>query len=414
VGRQHRGLGRTPQAVLAGSEISRLVASWFLGDNPGTSMQGVRPPDERKLVTVLFADLAGSTELVARHDPERIRALLAAFFEEMAEQVRVLGGTVEKYAGDAIMAVFGVPRVHEDDAERAVRAALGMNESLAQLNPMFEQEHGASLELRVGIASGEAVAAAGEAREFMVTGEVANLAARLQSASPGIVISEQTHRLVGRLLEAEPLPPLALKGFADTVTAYRVKGLGRAEAGGRGIPGLSSPVVGRDAETESLCRAVDELANGRGQLVSIVGEAGLGKSRLKIERRESLPPSVRWLEGRCHAYTQSTSYAPLIQVLRAIFQLNGTEPPALARTKVRAAIRSLAGTRVDQAQAAVAHLLAIDLEPGKPDARRPTLVNSSPRSWWHCAPCWRASPVVDPRSSHWRISTGRIPPRSTR
>jgi class 3 adenylate cyclase len=180
-------------------------------------MEASRPRDERKLVTVLFADLAGSTELVARHDPEPLRALLAAFFEEMAQQVRALGGTVEKYAGDAIMAVFGVPRVHEDDAERAVRAALGMRESLAQLNPMFQEEHGVTLELRVGIASGEAVAAVGEAREIMVTGEVANLAARLQAASPGIVVSEETHRLVGPLLLVERLPSLALKGFERPV-----------------------------------------------------------------------------------------------------------------------------------------------------------------------------------------------------
>jgi class 3 adenylate cyclase/tetratricopeptide (TPR) repeat protein len=331
-------------------------------------MESPRPRDERKLVTVLFADLAGSTELVARHDPEPLRALLAAFFEEMAQQVQALGGTVEKYAGDAIMAVFGVPRVHEDDAERAVRAALGMRESLAQLNPMFQEEHGVTLELRVGIASGEAVAAAGEAREFMVTGEVANLAARLQTASPGIVINEETHRLVGPLLLAERLAPLALKGFERPVTGYRLDGMRSVEAGARGIPGLTSPVVGRDAETESLRRTIEELRQGGGQIVSIVGEAGLGKSRLKIERRESLPDGLRWLEGRCYAYTQSTSYAPLIQVLRAIFQLTGTEPAAIARTKVRASIRSLAGDRAEQAQVAVAHLLAIELEPSKRDS----------------------------------------------
>jgi class 3 adenylate cyclase/tetratricopeptide (TPR) repeat protein len=328
-------------------------------------MSPVRSFDERKLVTVLFADLASSTELAIRHDPEQVRALLAAFFEEMTQQIIALGGTVEKYAGDAIMAVFGVPRVHEDDAERSVRAAVAMRESLAQLNPMFEQDYGVQLELRVGIASGEAVAAARPAREFMVTGEVANLAARLQSASGGIVISEETHRLVGPLLEVERLEPLTLKGFAEAVTAYRVDGLRPLEAGARGIPGLSSPVVGRETETESLRRSIEELASGRGQVVSITGEAGLGKSRLKIERRERLPEGLRWIEGRCHAYTQSTSYAPLIQILRAMFQLTGGEAQPIARTKVRAAIRSLAGERHDQAQAAVAHLLGIELEPGR-------------------------------------------------
>lgn len=143
------------------------------------------PPDERKPVTVLFADLAGSTELATRQDPERLRAMLAAFFDEMREQIQAFGGTVEKYAGDAILAVFGVPRVNEDDAERAVRAALAMRQSLDQRNPLFEKDYGVRLDLRVGVATGEAVAAAGTADQFMVTGEVANLAARLQSVAVG-------------------------------------------------------------------------------------------------------------------------------------------------------------------------------------------------------------------------------------
>ena len=192
--------------------------------------------EERKLVTVLFADLAGSTELAARHDPEQLRALLSAFFEEMAQQIRAFGGVVEKYAGDAIMAVFGVPRVHEDDAERAVRAAVAMRESLGQLNPMFEQEYGARLELRVGIATGEAVAVTESKREFMVTGEVANLAARLQAAALGVVVSAETYRLVRMLIDSEPLGPLSLKGFPMPVTAHlvtRLRARGPHRAGSR-------------------------------------------------------------------------------------------------------------------------------------------------------------------------------------
>ena len=156
---------------------------------------------ERKLVTVVFADLAGSTELSVRQDPEKLRSLLSAFFEEMSQPVRAFGGTVEKYAGDAVMAVFGVPQVHEDDAERALRAAFSMQETLAQLNPAFEAEYGVRLSLRVGIATGEVVGASEETREFMVTGKVANLAARLQSASPGIVVDEETHRLLEPIVE---------------------------------------------------------------------------------------------------------------------------------------------------------------------------------------------------------------------
>ncbi len=318
--------------------------------------------EERKVVTVLFADLVGSTELTHRHDPEQLRQLLSAFFEEMSQQIRSFDGTVEKYAGDAIMAVFGVPKVHEDDAERAVRAGLAMRESLAQLNPLFEQEYGARLALRVGIATGEAVAATDERREMLVTGEIANLAARLQAAGSGIVVSEATHRLLASLLECHPLESLALKGFARPVVAYEVTGLKALDATPRGIPGLSSPVVGRDAEAATLRLALAELQRGRGQIVFLLGEAGLGKSRLKIELRETLPEGVRWLEGRCQAYTQTTSYAPVIQLLRTALGLGKSDAQAVARTRLRAGLRSLVGDRYEEVQPTVAHLLGIQIE----------------------------------------------------
>jgi class 3 adenylate cyclase/tetratricopeptide (TPR) repeat protein len=322
-------------------------------------------PDERKPVTVVFADLAGSTELVTRHDPEHLRALLAAFFDEMRQQIEAFGGTVEKYAGDAIMAVFGVPRVGEDDAERAVRAAVAMRGSLDQLNPMFEAEYGVRLALRVGIATGEAVATTGANKEFMVTGEVANLAARLQSAGDGVVLSEETHRLLEPLLDAERLAPLELKGFPRSVTAYRLRTI-RAESRLRGVPGLSSPMVGRDREMAVLRRCVEELHRGRGQVVFLVGEAGIGKTRLKVDLRESLPAGVRWLEARCQSYTQSTSYAPIVQILRTLTGVATGEPTAIARAKLRAALRSLAGSRGEQIQPALAHLLGVDLGSAAP------------------------------------------------
>jgi class 3 adenylate cyclase len=317
--------------------------------------------DERKPVTVLFADVAGSTELATRHDPEHLRALLAAFFDEMRQQVEAYGGTVEKYAGDAVVAVFGVPQVHEDDAERAVRTAVAMRDGLAQLNPMFEQEYGVRLALRIGVATGEAVAASRPVSEFMVTGDVPNLAARLQSLADGITLSEETHRLVAALLDAEPTGPHQLKGFARPVTAWRVRALRATESRPRGIPGLSSPVVGRDREIGALRTCLEELQRGRGQVVTIVGEAGIGKSRVKIELRENLPAGARWIEGRCQSYTQSTSYAPIAEVLRTALGLGAAEAPAIARTKLRVALRALAGERMDQVQGALAHLLSVDL-----------------------------------------------------
>jgi class 3 adenylate cyclase/tetratricopeptide (TPR) repeat protein len=323
------------------------------------------PAEERKLVTVLFADLAGSTELAVRHDPEQLRALLTAYFEEMAQHVRAFGGVVEKYAGDAIMAVFGVPHVHEDDAERAVRAAVAMQESLGLLNPSFVADYGAALELRVGIATGEAVAVTEPNREFMVTGEVPNLAARLQSAALGIVLCPETFRLVRPLVDTEATPPLALKGFPTPITGQVVRRL-RDFATTRGVPGLSSPLVGRDPELTRLHRCATELAQGRGQIVSITGEAGIGKSRLKNELRSHPPPRVRWIEGRCQTFTQHSGYAPIVQILRAVFQLTGAEAPPVARTKLRVTLRSLVGDKFDGSHPAVAHLLGIEGEPGQP------------------------------------------------
>jgi hypothetical protein len=242
---------------------------------------------------------------------------------------------------------------------------------------MFEQEYGARLELRVGIATGEAVAVTDPTREFMVTGEVTNLAARLQSAARGIVVSAETLRLVRPLVESEPVGPLTLKGFSAPVIAHLVTGL-RPIPEPRGIPGLSSPVVGRDRETTALHRAAEELARGRGQIVSVTGEAGIGKSRLKNELRENPPPRVRWLEGRCQAFTQTSSYAPLVQIVRTVLRLTGAESQQVARTKLRVTLRSLVGSKYEQVHLAVSHLLGMPGEPGQtqPPALDPRALQS--------------------------------------
>ena len=279
----------------------------------------------------------------------------------MRHRIEAFDGTVEKFAGDAVMAVFGVPTVHEDDAERAVRAAVAMRDAMAELNPLFEQEYGVRLTLRIGVATGEAVAASRPASEFLVTGEVPNLAARLQSIADSIAISEETYRPLGPLLDAERTGPRLLKGFERPITAWRVHGLRIAESRPRGIPGLSSPVVGRDRELATLWSCVEDLRRGRGQIVAIIGDAGIGKSRVKIELRDNLGEDVRWLEGRCHSYTQNTSYAPVVEVLRAALGLARSEAQAIARTRLRVALRALVGDGADPLIGALAHLLDIDL-----------------------------------------------------
>ena len=197
------------------------------------------------------------------------------------------------------------------------------------------------------------------------------------------MVSEETYRILDPLLEAEPMRDLALKGFPRPVTAYRVTGMRTAGGRPRGIPGLSSPVVGRDAEMRTLRACIDDLRQGRGQVVSIVGEPGIGKSRLKIEIRETLPEGVRWLEGRCQSFTQSTSYAPLIEVLRGTLGVAAADPQPIARTKLRAALRGLAGAQSEQHQTALAHLLSVDL--GASGARASTRARCRPASSSRCA-----------------------------
>jgi predicted ATPase len=245
-----------------------------------------------------------------------------------------------------------------------------MQESLAQLNPVFEQEYGVRLELRVGVATGDAVAVAEPATEFLVTGEVSTLAARLQAVATGIVLSTDTYRLVGPLVDVERLDGLALKGFDGPITAYRVKAVRAGEGRRHGIAGLSSPMVGRDRELRVLEGGIDALRQGRGQIASIVGEAGIGKSRLKVELRDHLAPGVQWLEGRCQAHTEMTSYAPFVQILRTVCRLGGAEPAAIARTKLRASLRELVGPHDAEVQPVIAQLLGIETglggSPGPP------------------------------------------------
>jgi class 3 adenylate cyclase/tetratricopeptide (TPR) repeat protein len=275
------------------------------------------------VVTILFADVTGSTSLGEQLDPERLRALLGSYFTEMAHVIESWGGTVEKYIGDAIMAVFGVPHVREDDAERALRAALEMGERLATLNAAFERDHGVRLEIRIGVNTGEVVAPVGSTPEqLIVTGDAVNVAARLeQAAAPGtVLVGERTYSAARSAFDfADPMP-LELKGKASPVVARRLEAA-RAEPQ-RGAGGLRAPMIGRDRELETLLGLFDEaVETGRPRMTVIYGPAGIGKSRLTNEflevlRRNDAPPAV--LRGRCLAAGHGITYWALAEILRGI------------------------------------------------------------------------------------------------
>jgi class 3 adenylate cyclase/predicted ATPase len=278
-----------------------------------------RAQEQRKTVTVLFCDLTGSTALGESLDPERLRALLAQYFEGMKAIVERHGGSVEKFIGDAVMAVFGVPVLHEDDALRAVRAAAEMREALPELG----------LQGRIGVMTGEVVTGT---EERLATGDAVNVAARLeQAAHPGeVLIGSPTLALVRDATDVEPIEPLELKGKADPVPAYRLLRVREAPERRHG-----ERFVGRDREL-AILRETWEQVRGeqRCELVTVIGDAGVGKSRLGSEALASI--DARVVRGRCLPYGEGITYWPVVEVLKQL----GLRPAEEAASE---AIRSLLG-----------------------------------------------------------------------
>jgi class 3 adenylate cyclase/tetratricopeptide (TPR) repeat protein len=278
----------------------------------------------RKTVTIVFADLAGSTALGERLDPEALRDLQTRYFAAMRRALERHGGTVEKYIGDAVMAVFGIPVLHEDDALRAVRAAVEMRDAMAELNRELEHDLGVGLELRVGINTGEVAGADGAAGHGFVSGDAVNTAARLQAAAPpgGIVIGSQTRRLVEGAVRLRSHGPVEAKGKRRPLRVWEVERL--LDTSGRFTRGAAVPLVGRRAELRRLAnrfrRAVDR---DRCVLVTAVGPAGIGKSRLLREFAATIEDEATVVVGRCLPYGEGITYWPLIEIVNDVAGVTG-------------------------------------------------------------------------------------------
>jgi class 3 adenylate cyclase/tetratricopeptide (TPR) repeat protein len=305
---------------------------------------------ERRLVTILFADVTGSTGLGERLDPERLQEVMGSYFSAMRQAIEAEGGTVEKFIGDAVMAAFGVPSAHEDDPARAVRAALGMRRALDDLNRDLSASHGLTLDMRIGVNTGEVLAATSpQPGEPMVTGDAVNVAARLeQSAEPGqIVVAERTAR-AARSFRFRELGPVELKGKDQPVPAVLVLDL--PEHLERGVPGLSAPMVGRDQELQLLGSVFERVASeGRTHLVTIYGDAGVGKSRLTTEflaRAEATEPRPLVVRGRCPPYGEGVTYWPFAEILKGLGGVRDSDPPEVALDKIRSLGRELLSTDV--------------------------------------------------------------------
>ncbi|MFF1459712.1 AAA family ATPase [Streptomyces sp. NPDC058330] len=283
--------------------------------------------DERKPVTVLFCDLVGSTALSGVLDPETLRTVTLRYFEAMSDRIVAEGGTPEKFIGDAVMAVFGVPVVREDDARRALAAALGMRDALAELNEELHAALGIRLATRIGVNTGQVVAGGdATARQALVSGETVNIAARLeQNAAAGeILIGPDTLLAAGPTVSAEPTGPLRLKGKQDSVEAYRLLALGTDDPAQ--LRRFDVPFVGRSTEQEALDAALaDTVRGGRAGLLRVTGEAGVGKTRLVREwlARRSASGDLAYGAGRCRSHGEQGTLTPLADALRALPALAG-------------------------------------------------------------------------------------------
>jgi class 3 adenylate cyclase len=320
---------------------------------------------ERRIASVLVADVAESTRIAEKLGPERSKFMFDEIVRLMREEVERFGGTVAQLTGDGLLALFGAPIAHEDDSERAVRAALAMQESLKRFAEEIAPAYGIGLEARMAVNTGPIVVPTGDEppeQLYNALGDTVNVAARLQAICE-LSVGPETARQVHAQFELEPLGEVELKGKSVPVAAFRV--LGEHEA----APATAaSPLIGREAELALLVETLEALLDGRGAIVAITGEPGIGKSRLKSEARERFHDRIRFLEGHAVSYAEQIPYWPLREVLRDWLGLGVSDPEARVRLELRAAVARELGDEADDLYPFLATVLG--LTPEREHARR--------------------------------------------
>ena len=306
----------------------------------------------RKYVTVLFSDLSGYTAMSEKLDPEEVKEIMSRIFGEVAQVVAKYEGFIEKFVGDAVMALFGVPKAHEDDPVRAILAAREIHDLVEATSPGLEKKIGRSISMHTGINTGLVVT--GEVNlekgTHGVAGDTINLASRLQNiAQKGeILVGHDTYRQAEGHFSFEPMEPTTVKGKADPVLVHRVLSQKERPVTIHRLSGLRADLIGRKAEIAQLEEAVENLRNGKGRIFSIIGDAGTGKSRLVEEFKATLDPEkFQWLEGHAYAYSQNIPYFPLIDFLNRVLQIKEDDPPEKVRERVESGIENLIGKKED-------------------------------------------------------------------
>jgi class 3 adenylate cyclase/tetratricopeptide (TPR) repeat protein len=325
-GRENLGGGR--YCAACGSELDLIAAAG----------------EERKVVTVLFCDLVDFTARFDGADPEDVRETLAAYHDRVRREIERFGGTVEKFIGDAVMAVYGAPLAHEDDAQRAVLSALRIPVAVDELNRRLTEP----LAVRIGVETGEAIVPVGQesSMQGLALGDVVNTTSRLQTIAPagGVVVGERTFRLTGALFDFEPLDPVSVKGKAAPLRIWAVRGT-RARFGDEAPRPPERPLVGRSRELQTLVGSFAAAVEGSSpHLVTIVGEPGIGKSRLLEELFSILddrPDLVIWRQGRCLPYGEGVTFWALASIVKANAGIQEGDDADQARSKLSASVAAV-------------------------------------------------------------------------
>jgi class 3 adenylate cyclase len=325
---------------------------------------------ERRPLTVLFADIAGSTAIAERMDPEDWTAIVSQAFARMNATVTRYDGTIARLMGDGVLAFFGAPVAHEDDPIRAVRCGLDMARAVDELSAELNAKEPIDLKVRVGINTGPVVVGVvgtESASEYTAMGDAVNIAARMQAlARPGtVLVSGATHRFIAALVESVDVGALDLKGKATAVQAYEVTRM-KEGVTGRGLAGIHAPMIGRDAQLGRLRELFGVAKAGQGRVAAILGEPGMGKSRLLSEFRAEVEPGdepTRWIEGRCLSYGQTLPYHLVLDVVRSAIGVSESASEPEVRGALERVLRELFGDEWSEPYMYLGHLLSIKLDP---------------------------------------------------
>ncbi len=353
----------SPQALIDRyviKEIASKIAAALTG-----SIEG-----ERRIVTILFADIKGSTALAEKLDPEDWAEIMNSAFEFLIEPIYRYEGIVARLMGDAILAFFGAPIAHEDDPQRGVLAALAILSGMNRYREKLQSERGLDFGVRIGLNTGLVVVGnigSDLKSEYTAMGDAINLASRMQTAAEPntILISESTQRLIAPLFEFEDCGKIAVKGKEEPIQTYRPIGERKGVTQRRGIAGLDSPMVGRQREFSTLLQVISDARLGRGSIIAVIGEAGLGKSRLIAEWRKAAftepEAPVRWIEARCLSYAASIAHHLSTEILRALIGAPAGSSEEETHAALRHTLNSL-GPDGREIYPFLGHLLGLRLE----------------------------------------------------